>query len=425
VTYLQETEIAVIAGAGPLSLMEKTEDQLVKTDVSLLSRHVLEQAVPIRDWLLNEAGPNGDPGAAFDGFCERLLDSGIPLDRASLSVEILHSENSGIGWYWQPGDASEARIFPYGPVSAEMYENSPLFEVNATGEWLELWLPDTPDERFGIVPDLKRDGYVHYICAPMPFTGTNANSVAFATRNAAGFSPTDIAILHSVMPAMRLTAEVIALNNRISTVLKTYVGEEPQKHILAGDIHRGEVMRIRSAILFVDMRKFTSHSMTMNAGEVAEFLNRFYDCVVPGVENNGGEVLKFIGDGVLAIFRADDDGETAACRNALAASRAILDAVNRERQQPHGPRFDIKIALHFGDVAYGNVGSGQRLDFTVIGRGVNIASRISDLCGRLQRRLLVSGAFCEQLSDEIDFTPAGTWDLPGVAEKQDVYEPPV
>jgi adenylate cyclase len=390
---------------------------------SALSPHVLEQAVPIRDWLLNVAAPNGDPGAAFDGFCERLLDSGIPLDRAYLSVEILHSENAGIGWLWQPGDGSETRVFPYGPVTVDMYEKSPLYEVNQTGEWLELWLADTPDDRFDVVADLKGKGYVHYICAPMPFAGTNANSISFATRDESGFSAEHIAILRSVLPALRLTAEVIALNNRIATVLKTYVGEEPHKLILAGDIHRGEVKRIRSAILFVDMRKFTSHSMTMGADEVAEFLNRYYDCVVPGVEANGGEVLKFIGDGVLAIFRAGEDGGCDACRRALSASRAILDAVNRERQQGPGPRFDVKIALHFGDAAYGNVGSGQRLDFTVIGRGVNIASRISDLCGRIQRRMLVSDAFRLQLDGELEFTPAGTWDLPGVEEKQDVLNP--
>lgn len=391
----------------------------------MLSAEILEQAVPIRDWLVNEATFIEDAGAAFDGFCERLLDAGVPLDRAALSVEVLQTQASGIGWFWQPGDASEQRIFPYGAVTAEIYEHSPLYHVHQSGEWLNLWLPDTPDDMFGIVPDLKADGFVHYLCAPMPFRSTNANAVTFATCNEQGFSSHDIALLRSVMPALRVTAEVIALNNRIGTVLKTYVGREPQKLILDGDIHRGEVMRIRSAILFVDMRGFTSHSMSMTAAEVAEFLNRYYDCVVPGVEAHGGEVLKFIGDGVLAIFHAGEDNEAEACRNALAAAREILDAVNRERQRGPGPRFDVKVALHFGDAAYGNVGSGQRLDFTVIGKGVNIASKLTNLCGQLQRRLLVSGDFRARLESELDFIPAGTWQLQGIASKQEVYEPPV
>ncbi|MGI9481199.1 MAG: adenylate/guanylate cyclase domain-containing protein [Hyphomicrobiales bacterium] len=391
----------------------------------MLSARVWEQAVPIRDWLVNEAALVEDAGAAFDGFCERLLDAGVPLDRAALSVEVLHSENSGIGWFWNPGDASEQRIFPYGAVTAEMYEASPLHHVHQSGEWLNLWLADTPDNMFGIVPDLKADGFAQYLCVPMPFRSTNANAVTFATCNAEGFSEFDIALLRAIMPALRVTAEVIALNNRIATVLKTYVGREPQKLILGGDIHRGEIMRIRSAILFVDMRGFTSHSMAMKADEVAEFLNRYYDCIVPGVEANGGEVLKFIGDGVLAIFRTGEDTEAQACRNALAAARDILDAVNRERQRGPGPRFDVKVALHIGDAAYGNVGSGQRLDFTVIGKGVNIASRLTDLCGELQRRLLVSSDFRDRLRDELEFVPAGIWELRGIARKQDVYEPPV
>ncbi|MGI9371792.1 MAG: adenylate/guanylate cyclase domain-containing protein [Hyphomicrobiales bacterium] len=405
--------------------MNAVGNQIDKANNQVPSASILEKALPIRDWLVNEATLVESSAAAFEGFCERVVNAGIPLDRAVLSVEILHSEHAGIGWFWEPGDASEQRIFPYGVQREEIFKNSPFYEVQQTGTWVDLHLAETPDERFGIVPDLKKAGFVHYLCIPLPFLSTRANAVTFATRNAAGFTEDHIALLKAVLPALRVTAEVIALNNRISTVLKTYVGREPHKHILAGDIHRGEVMRIRSAILFVDMREFTAHTLSMKADAVAEFLNRFYDCVVPGVERHNGEVLKFIGDGVLAIFRAEEGGDAEACRNGVAAAVDILDAVNRERQQGPGPRFDVKVALHFGDIAYGNVGSGQRLDFTVMGKGVNIASRLSDLCGRLQRRILVSGDFQACLADEMEFTPAGTWDLRGVVEKQDVYEPPV
>ncbi len=405
--------------------MNLSNENLASGSTPLPPAAILEKALPIRDWLVNEATLVESSAAAFEGFCERVVEAGVPIDRAVLTVEILHSEHSGIGWFWQPGDSSEQRIFPYGAQREEVFKRSPFYEVQQTGEWINLCLAETADDRFGIVPDLKEAGFVHYLCIPLPFLSTRANAVTFATKTADGFSDDHIALLKTVLPALRVTAEVIALNNRISTVLKTYVGSEPHKHILAGDIHRGEVMRIRSAILFVDMRGFTSHTLSMNADEVAEFLNRFYDCVVPGVERHNGEVLKFIGDGVLAIFRSEEGGDAEACRRALLAAAEVLDAVNRERQQGPGPRFDVKVALHFGDVAYGNVGSGQRLDFTVMGKGVNIASRLSDLCGTLQRRMLVTGDFRACLADEMEFTPAGTWELRGVANEQDVYEPPV
>lgn len=385
--------------------------------------HLKAEANEISAWLVNDARAMSGPTEVFSAFCERIQDAGVPLDRASLAVETRHAEQSGLGWFWEAGNGTDLETLPSGAMDGEVYRNSPFAWVHETGEWLHLDIPKTSDDRFGIIAELKEKGYTDYICAPIPFESTKQNGMSFATRSAGGFAPQHVALLKRVLPAYKLVAEVMALNHRVKTVLSTYVGDEPQKRILAGDIHRGEVMRIRSAIMFIDMRNYTPLSMNMGAPELAEFLNRYYDCLVPSIEAHGGEVLKFVGDGVLAVFRTGGKGAAQACLRALEAARDVMDAVNRERNSGPGPKFSIKVALHFGRVAYGNVGSGDRLDFTVIGRDVNIASRLSNLCGKLERTLLVSGAFRDRINNIVEFIPAGTHYLRGVPSKQLVYEP--
>ncbi|MCP5083830.1 MAG: adenylate/guanylate cyclase domain-containing protein [Alphaproteobacteria bacterium] len=385
--------------------------------------HLKAEANEICAWLVNDARAMPGPTATFSAFCERIQDAGVPLDRASLAIETRHAEQSGLGWFWEAGSGTDLKTFPYGAMRDEVYLRSPFAWVHETGEWLHLDICKTGDTRFGIIPELKEAGFTDYICAPMPFEATNQNGMSFATKSPGGFAPQHVALLKRVLPTYKLVAEVMALNYRVKTVLRTYVGDEPQKRILAGDIHRGEVVRIRSAIMFIDMRNFTPLSMNMTAPELAEFLNRYYDCLVPSIERHGGEVLKFVGDGVLAVFRTDGNGAAQACLRALEAARGAMDAVNRERNGGPGPKFNIKVALHFGRVAYGNVGSGDRLDFTVIGRDVNIASRLSTLCGQLERTMLVSGDFRDRISNIVEFIPAGTHYLRGVSKKQDVFEP--
>ena len=175
-----------------------------------------------------------------------------------------------------------------------------------------------------------------------------------------------------------------------------YVGNEPHLRILSGDVRRGEVLRIRAAILFADMRDFTGSPRILSEEAATALVNDYYDCIVPPIDERGGEVLKFMGDGILAIFRAGENGDIEACLRAFAAARAgLLKVARRNRRARRRVRFEVGIALHFGNAAYGNVGSGARLDYTVIGRDVNLASRIADLCAEAWRRPAVVGCFPE------------------------------
>jgi adenylate cyclase len=206
-------------------------------------------------------------------------------------------------------------------------------------------------------------------------------------------------------------------------VMRMYVGNEPHLRILSGDVRRGEVLRIRAAILFADMRDFTGLTSHLSEEAATALVNDYYDCIVPPIDERGGEVLKFMGDGILAIFRPGADADSEACLRAFAAARAgLLRVARRNLKRDGSVGFEVGIALHFGHAAYGNVGSGARLDYTVIGRDVNLASRIADLCATLGEHLILSDAFQGRLSEQ-ELRNLGAFSLKGVDEAQTLFAP--
>ena len=371
-------------------------------------------------WLLGDARQIPDPNDILTGLCERLVAAGFPVDRATSAIQVLHSETLGVARVWDRETGARVLTLDYSRDAEQLLAATPFRRAHETGEWVNLWLPDTPDDAFAIVPDLRAEGMQHYVCVPVKFINGMENAFSFATRRAQGFTDEDLLLLGTILPALGSLMEILALQRIFSEVVRIYVGDEPRRRILAGDVHRGEVTHIESAILFADMRGFTALSMDLEAEEVTRLLNRYYDCVVPHVEAAGGEVLKFIGDGILAVFREGVGGEPT-CAQSLEAARASLRAVDEANGAgADDVRFDVGIGLHLGEAAYGNVGSGQRLDFTVIGRDVNIASRIADLCGKLNEPLLVSEAFVRELGAR-DFRDLGSFELKGVSQKHSVF----
>nr|WP_246504766.1 adenylate/guanylate cyclase domain-containing protein [Microvirga antarctica] len=387
-----------------------------------LDPETLSQTIALRDWLVTAAARLEDPNGVLSGTAERLRAMGIPIDRAALAIEALHSEYAGIGRFWTPDADTVVRYLPHGTRREEDYESSPFAHVNRTGEWLALELATTPDDMFPVLRELKDAGYRHYLTIPMPFSKGAKNAISFATRDPEGFDDRALLVLRLVIPSFTLVIELRATNNRLDDVLRIYVGDEPHKAILSGAIQRGQVTRIRSAILFADMRDYTRISSTLSPESAVELLNNYFDCLVPPIEDEGGEVLKYLGDGLLAIVRDRGDDTGGAPQAALsAATKAIrrVQAANNEGRFP--VPINIGIALHHGDAAYGNVGSGRRLDFTVIGRDVNLASRIAELNKTLGEPLLMSKAFVEHLWGNP--VPLGFHAIDGFEEKIEVFRP--
>jgi adenylate cyclase len=344
----------------------------------------------------------------------------VPVDRITTAIDALHSEYAGIGRIWTREGGYTFRLFPHGEEAERAYERSPFAEALRTGRWLILDLSRTPDDAFEVVPELKADGYLHYVCVPLCFTNGTRNGVTFASRKPGGFDARALSILRFVMPTLAAAAETRSVNARLDNVLRIYVGDEPHKAILSGTIQRGQVSRIRSAILFADMRSYTRISSELEPERAVELLNTFFDCLVPPIEAEGGEVLKYLGDGLLAIFRdpGDDTGQSAQA----ALSAAIAGLLKLEEANGNGAfstRVEAGIALHHGEAAYGNVGSGARLDFTVIGPDVNLASRIAQMNKVLGEPLLMSRAFADHLRGDPELI--GRHTLDGIAEPVPIY----
>ncbi|WP_229426703.1 adenylate/guanylate cyclase domain-containing protein [Microvirga alba] len=376
----------------------------------------------LRDWLVTVAARIEDTNEVLTGFVEGLRDLGVPVERAAMAIEALHSEYAGIGRFWTPEEGTVVRYLPHGARRDVVYQSSPFAHVNRTGEWLFLDLTETPDDLFPIVPELKEAGFRHYIVIPFRFMNGAENGISFATRASEGFGEQGLKILRLVMPSFALVTELRATSNRLDEVLRIYVGDEPHRAILSGAILRGQVTRIRSAILFADMRDYTRISSTLSPEDAVDLLNNYFDCLVPPIEEEGGEVLKYLGDGLLAIIRDRGDDTGGAPQSALsAATRALrrIEAANNEGRFPVS--INVGIALHHGDAAYGNVGSGRRLDFTVIGRDVNLASRIADLNKRLGEPLLMSKSFVNHLWGNP--TCLGSHRVEGFEEQIEVFKP--
>jgi adenylate cyclase len=330
-----------------------------------------------------------------------LRDAGIPIDRATSAVELRHAERAANARIWEFGSSAREYIYAH-ERGSDASGKRPLAEAHRLNDWIFTWLPDTPDDEYDIVAPLKAAGYTHHIAAPVVLPNGMHNGFTFATRAPNGFSNEDIAVLRSIFPTLAALQEVLATQRVMREVMRMYVGDEPHLRILSGDVRRGEVLRIRAAILFADMRDFTSLTAHLSEEAATALVNDYYDCIVPPIEDRGGEVLKFMGDGILAIFRAAESGDIESCMRAFGAARAgLLRVASRNQKSDGAPQFDVGIALHFGNAAYGNVGSGARLDYTVIGRDVNLAARIADLCGRLGEALLLSDSFqaaCRNMS---------------------------
>ena len=383
-------------------------------DVALLS-----------DWVIRFSREALVPAEMIEQLCERLVGIGIPLDRYGSAVETLHAESDAIGRLWIRDQGVTERIYVSAdnPDSEETYLRSPYYASMLSRSWLELWLPDTPDDAFGVVGELRADGYTHYLCVPIfLMNGTNA-WLTFATRAPAGFSKADIATLARLVPSLSLLIEFRSTWTTLKTLLRTYVGHEPQQAILRGNTKRGQVSTITSAMLFADMRDSVGHTADLSAEAAVGVFNTLFDCLVPAIESRGGEVLKYIGDGLLAIFREPEDCTACdASERALLAAEAALQAIaERNAAHPNEAPMHVGIALHYGEAAYGNVGSGVRLDFTVIGRDVGLASRIANMNRPLNEPLLMSVAFVTRLRRNV--VSLGAFPARGFREPVEVFRP--
>ena len=374
-------------------------------------------------WCLHEAGTCDTVEALLEGYADMLRAAGVPIVRINIPLRTRHPQARVSSYVWS-ADTGKARrnfrrITSFDPAWVAQYERSPFKRVYVDGERRirrRLCDPDCPRD-FGILEELVAEGLTDYLVAGDRY-GDGLQALTWATNAPGGFSEADLEMLVASLPAILLRLELLESRELARTICTTYLGARTGPRVLAGEIHRGEVTTVDAVIGFCDLRGFTARSAGLPPVEVTEFLNRWFDRVEEACAPRGGEILKFIGDAALVLWPIGTPEETPrACEAAVEAACALSERLDREGDLRGG------LALHRGEVAYGNIGAVERLDFTVIGSAVNVASRLEGLCGTLKVPWLVSEAVAAHVEGALQ--PLGEHRLKGVPEPVRVYGPPV
>jgi adenylate cyclase len=403
---------------------------------SALGRKIIELNV----WAVRQGLDGAPADILLDGLCRRLVEAGVPLRRVFAGMRTLHPQWGGYGYTWRRDlDAVEPAQFERGGAYEENVANSPFgYLIRQAKQAAEPWLHlrrrlAGPLAQLDF-PNLEGDaaaGATDYFAEVFRFGGVDGDpsrgtgiGYSFTTDRAEGFFDDDILLLQAVLPAASLAMMSHAGYTIASGLLAAYLGADAGRRVHAGAVARGSVESIRAALWYADIRGFTAIADGASGLAVIEMLNETFETLTASLRARGGQVLKFIGDGMLAIFPFVDGARDATCGRALdAASEAMhaIDRLNAARGAAGRPVAAVDLALHLGEVLYGNVGAADRLDFTVIGPAVNEAARIETLCEPLGYKVLVSAELAAAVTGESRLRPLGRHRLRGVREEREVY----
>lgn len=377
----------------------------------------------ITNWLIDGARSSETPAEMIADVCERLVAAGLPLWRFGIFIRTLHPEIFGRNFIWRQGQEVEIGTVDFDILDTPEFAKSPLRIVFEQGIEVRGRVDDPGSARFPIVNDMRAEGGTDYVAIPMPFLDGPVHATSWMTRHPGGFNDDHIAAIRTIVTPLARVAEIITLRRTAEMLLDTYVGNRAGARILGGQIRRGHNDTMQAAIWLSDLRGFTALSDRLRAETVVEILNQYFDCQVTAIRGHGGEVLKFMGDGLLAVFPVDEYVGDAphVCARVLEAareSRASVEAL----AFPVGDiveRFRFGVALHVGNILYGNIGGGNRLDFTCIGPAVNLAARLEKIAGRLGRTVVASEGFAKVCRH--DWRELGEFPIAGFSKAQRVY----
>lgn len=394
-------------------------------------------------WLVER----GMQGVTLDeqvaGYCQRIYEAGFPVKRTQIGMDTLHPRYGSHTFVWRPGTGgSEHRPHERVIRNRQVYLRSPVHFMRSNGilSLRRRLDSDTPDE-FLIFPELRAEGLTEYAAHIVPYNSaqleaitkeTNPSGQALdgiffscATDQPTGFDDGQLDQVLRSLPYLALAMKSRLTYDVASTVIETYLGKDAGHRVLTGEIERGSVDAIRAVIWFSDLRGFTSLTDVLPRDTLIEMLNDYLEAMARPVLDNHGQVLKFMGDGLLATFDLTSRDEAAVCNDAIKAAaelRSAFPAFNAERQAADKPVMDFGLALHLGEVFYGNIGASDRLDFTVVGPAVNEASRIQALCRSLEQNILISSTLREAAGGELTrLQSLGFHELRGVREPQELF----
>lgn len=400
-------------------------------------------AIGLAGWLAQAGLRNIPLEELVDGFGRRLNEAGLGIERLFVGTNTLHPMIRARSLIWDPGEGVRRHFeFVHSEIDSTEIRSSPFAVMLRDGITEQLRRLDGADDLAGVpvFEELRAAGMTEWIGWIQSFgelalqvgslTDVEHSErlgliVSASTDRRDGFRDGDIAFLREVVPIFALAVKATSLRGIGHGLLAAYLGNDPASRVLSGTVVRGEVQSVEAVVLFTDLRGFTALADTMPGRELIAMLDDYFSCMVQPVVAHDGEVLKFMGDGMLAAFAVILDDHAEVCAAAPAAAEEVLarvDALNGERRNAGQPATALDISLHIGRVLYGNVGSDTRLDFTVIGPAVNEASRIEALCEPLGQALLVSQAFAEAATASRDrLVSLGRHRLRGVREETELF----
>ncbi|OWJ66371.1 adenylate/guanylate cyclase domain-containing protein [Inquilinus limosus] len=369
----------------------------------------------VTDWLVAEGRLLADPVALVDGFCRRLIAASVPLQRVRIGQSITHPLLTAWGVVWTTARGGEDFVIDRKVLLTSTFLGSPYEAVLVSRRPLRRALTALGPGDHTIFHELAEAGGTDYLAVPIVYGNATVQVASFVTDRPSGFTGDEAALLERLRHPLAAAMEPTAMRRSAASLLRTYLGVGPADRVAEGAIRRGDVVAVDAAILFVDMRGFTALSERLSSAAVLQVLDRYFETVAQAIVDRGGDVLKFMGDGVLAIFPVEQaGGAAAACDAAVSAVRAIREGLAAGTEP-----LAVATALHLGPVLYGNIGSPDRLDFTVLGPAVNLTSRLEGLAKQLDRPTVCSDTFRQAWAGPAE--PLGAHPIRGLAEPQPVF----
>jgi len=383
----------------------------------------------LSQWVVQEALFLADNGEVLKRLAELGLRHGLPFDRLSTHLKLLHPLNHSVSRIWRSDRPMEERFPVRGMENHPTYLTSPVKKVWDSGMWIERHIapgagPPDPDG-FTILDDLKLEGFTHYVMGPVVFSDRETHALSYATRSPEGFTAEQIAALHQVNTILAPVVEVKALRRTTAGLMEVYLGHDTFELLTGGQIQLGDGLHRRAALWYSDLRGFTQMTEDRPLEQVVDIMNDYFGLVGAAATRHGGEVVQFIGDAILIYFAVPEDGlDAIACRHALdcaVEARRELANWNRQRDSKGLPPIDFGLGLDFGDIIHVNVGTAGRQAFNIIGPAVNRAARIEELTKTIGRPVLLSSDFAQALGHRVH--SLGTHKLRGVARPVEIVEP--
>ena len=375
-------------------------------------------------WLTNNTRSERFLDNIFAELCVRLQRAEIPVKRASLHLLIYHPQWLGARILWTDGmrEAEFGRI-DYDVRKRSEYINSPASEIynGATEVREDLERDPSLGRKHAIYEEMRAKSLTDYVAWPLCHTLGKRHMVTFATDRPGGFADAHLVDLLRLLPVLALVSEVRMKNRLARTLLETYVGSHAGELILAGATRRGSGTTVRAAIMICDLRDFTRISDNWPRDEVIHLLNDYFDAISEPIARHGGEILKFMGDGLLAIFPLSQPSACVNLLRAVAEARQAMAALNGKNSDTGRAPLNYGIGVHVGDVMYGNIGSRSRLDFTVIGPAVNMASRLESLTKQLEKTVLLSRSFAAFVQDDFNLERVGEYSVRGFSDPIELF----